>query len=34
MNQCFANVGWWIPAQKLEDCKYKIKDLVVILLLN
>lgn len=34
MNQCFAKGGWWIPEQKLEDYKYKIKDLVVILLLN
>lgn len=34
INQCFAKGGWWIPEQKLEDYKYKIKDLVVILLLN
>lgn len=34
INQGFAKGGWWIPEQKLEDYKYKIKDLVVILLLN
>lgn len=34
INQRFAKGGWWIPEQKLEDYKYKIKDLVVILLLN